>query len=381
MTMAVLFALALCMTEIYTKGLKPGKNIWVFLLVAWIPISIMLGPIPEINLTGINVKGFWSWQPFLKIIVFAFLFITIQSHKFTKEDLRNTLVVMVWCGFLTSVYEIAQFFWTDQFFIKSPTNDWGRVAGFIGNPTLTAPFVAMLIPVSFVVKKYWMVPVMFAGAIIPDSQVAWISLTLGLLVYFSLKGPLWFLSCALIFLWAAAVYFYLFFSGHGAKIDNPAVQSLFQDHERFIHWRQIFKDWTGPIAADRGVTNNYALTGRGLGSFRFVYHIQNANLGSPNKFQEAHNDYLEFGYATGFIGLGLFLGAIGHMLKQSFGQILFYPTQSLESRHVRALLSSAVIILVSAVGTFIFQIGTTAFYAVVIAGLLHNDCFKREIFI
>ncbi len=362
------------MAEIYSKGLKPGKNVWVYLLVAYLPISMLFAPAPFIDLVGINVMGFWAWQPFAKIIIFALLFSVISSHEFTTKDIHRVLNVMVWCGFLTSLYELTQFFYSDQFFIQCADGNWGRIAGFIGNPTLTAPFVAMLIPIALYLKKYPMAAIMFVGAVIPDSQMAWVALVAGLSVYYALKGPKWFIFSVLS--WIFFFFFVIAFFHHGQHLNNKYLRSLFEDHERLMQWKQIFKDWTGPLAADKGVMNNFSLTGRGLGSFRYVYHIQHANIGAPNRFFQAHNDYLECGYAIGFIGVGLFIGAICHMIKRNVSMQAVLTIG--ESRYNRALIASMATIAVNAFGTFVWQIGTLAMYSVIIAGLLHNNSFVNE---
>lgn len=374
MASAIAFGTALCMAEIFSHGIKKNKNIWVMLLLAYLPISIVMAPAPEIQLVGINVKGFWAWQPFLKIFIFVMLFFCISGHAFKPSQIRKILCVMVWCGFLTSIYEITQLLFTDQFFIRCADGDWGRIAGFIGNPTLTAPFVAMLVPLALYMKKNVMAAVMVIGAIIPDSQMAWVSLISGIAIYYALKGPKWFVSIAIGFALATVVF-------AGLYATNKNVSNKFNDHERYIQWKQIVKDWTGPLAPDEGLMNNYSMTGRGLGSFQYVYHIQNINVGSPNRFHQAHNDYIEFGYSVGFIGIGLLLMAAYDVMKRGFlfvwknhGNVFSYG----DTRYTRAMLSSFASISVAAIGSFVFQVGTTAFYTIVIVGLLYNQGTNKE---
>jgi hypothetical protein len=358
MTAAVVFALALSMAEIYKSGIKPCKNLWVLLLLAYIPISIIFSPSPQIDLDGMQVKNFWSWLPFVKILVFGLLFITISGHEFKMDEIKTVLKVMVWCGFLTALYEISQFFFADQFFIRVADGDWGRIAGFIGNPTLTAPFCAMLVPLALYFEDLPKAFILSVGAIIPDSQMAWVALTAGLICYVSFKGK-WWMSVMVITGLCMSLLFIDFYQ------NNQHIRNVFNDHERFKQWHQILKDWVGPLDKEKGFINNYALTGRGIGSFRFVYHIQHINIGSPNRFHQAHNDFLEFGYCTGFIGFGLLIASIFHMLKRSFIGIF-------ENRLNRALVASFIIACVAGTGVFAFQVGTFSFFVTVICGLLHN---------
>ncbi len=357
MSTAIVFALALGMAEIFSKGIKPNKNIWVLIFLAYIPISIMLAPYPQLNLLGMNISDFWVWKPFCKILIFVILFLVVSSHEFKPSQLRMTLNVIVWCGVITALYEVAQFIWTDQFFKVVADGDWGRIAGFIGNPTLTSPFVAMTVPIAMYLKKWVKCGILITGAILPDSQMAWIALFCGIVFYIGMKNRERLAWTLVAFLLSIISFFLLYKYCHW-------INNEFADHERFIQWHQIFKDWIGPVSKEYGFMNTYGLTGRGIGSFQYVYHIQNIHVGSPNRFHQAHNDFLELGYSLGFAGLGFFLMAILHM---------FVKTVSFKSRYQRALLASLVVMAVSASGVFIWQIGTTAFYSVVIAGLLHNE--------
>lgn len=357
MTMALFFALALSTAELYSSGIKPVRNIWVYLLIAYIPVSILLAPPPTVSIDGMLVLNFWSWYPYLKIVLFGLMFFAVSSHDFDGWDLEMVLKVMVWCATLTALYEVTQFFYTDQFFVKCSENDWGRIAGFIGNPTLTAPFCAMMVPLAFYLKDWPKAAICIVGAVLPDCQMAWIALLAGAVVYFAFGGR----KQALIVFGVSVLVLAAFAA---AWANSAQFRGTFNDHERFIQWHQIFKDWTGPIAADKGYMANNALTGRGLGSFRYVYHMQNPNIGSPNRFHQAHNDLLEFGYGVGYIGVGLFIMSIFAMFKDA------YETMD---RYTKALLASITILLVDSLGNFIFQIGTTAFYAVILCGLLHNS--------
>ena len=362
MIAAILFALGLIMTELYLNGIKPNKNVWVLLLLLYIPIAQLLAPIIPTYLFGIETQNFWFWKPFVKMLIFGLLFIVISSHEFSRSELINVLHIMVWCGFLTAVYHILQYVHLDQFFIVSDNRDLGRVAGFIGNPTLTAPFVAMLIPIAFYLRKYWMAGIMLIGAILPNSQMAWVALAGGIAVYFGLKNRRWMERVILVSIIAVLSFSALYFT-------NVKTRNLFSDHERTMQWTQIFKDWSGPLDPANGINTNNFLTGRGLGSFRYIYHQQHPDLVTPtgavprNSFAQAHNDYIELGYGLGFVSLCLlFMGTLYTLLRNTTNS--FYN---------RALISSFAIIAISAIGSFVFQIGTVAYYSIIILGLIQNE--------
>ena len=85
---------------------------------------------------------------------------------------------------------------------------------------------------------------------------------------------------------------------------------------------------------------------------------------SLNNFWQAHNDYLEFLYNTGIVGLGLFLSALFVFLRKAD---IF---RSKMSRHIFASLSC---IGICAIGTFVFQLGVFIIYTLTLAGMLQKQ--------
>lgn len=99
-----------------------------------------------------------------------------------------------------------------------------------------------------------------------------------------------------------------------------------------------------------------------MGAFRFVNPVRHP--GEKETFYEAHNDYVELLYNSGFIGLILFLGAIWRMVKINLVRLNEYRI---------ALLSSFLCIAINAGGLFVWQIAPIIFNTLVIAGLLHKE--------
>ena len=372
MEVAVVCALALCMAEFYRNGLQPLRNKWLAFLIIYLPISIHFAPAPDIALVGIMVSKFWSWQPFFHILVFYFLASAIASHEFTPQEIRKTLVTIAWCGFIMAVYIIMQRFGADQFFVRSVGQEQGPTAsyaGFLANPTLSAPFVAMTVPFMLHLKKYWMLPVAALGIYFPDSQMAYGGLVCALALYFASKGRYRFVTIASI----SAICLLLAV----AFRDTPAVKNSVHDNERFHHWTEIAKEMAEPLNNEPGAMS-FPFTGRGLGAFKFIYHVQNPGQpGYENRFHQAHNDYLEFAYNTGVVGLFLFGAALVSFFRSNFS--LYRVYQIGEDERSMAVLSAFLCAAVVAFGTFIWQVGTVAFYSTVFVGLLYNESFKRRI--
>jgi hypothetical protein len=197
---------------------------------------------------------------------------------------------------------------------------------------------------------------MVLAVLATKSQVSVGAMCFSVIVYMASKG------------WKQTILAVLILAGGAGYI--AMTPGIIEDNQRFQMWRQIASDIKDPIAEN--VDAAYPLTGRGLGSFKYVFHQQHPGTElEPNRFMQAHNDYLEFAYSLGIIGIILLLGAIFQMFKQNFSPRLYF--RSWQDSRKAALLCSFICIAISAGGTFVWQIGTTAFFTVVLVGLLHNE--------
>ena len=79
---------------------------------------------------------------------------------------------------------------------------------------------------------------------------------------------------------------------------------------------------------------------------------------------------LEALYNFGIIGLALFGLSVFYMLKNAVPKVIGFGND-----RAIAVLASLFCICIFAGGVFTWQIGTTAFYTVVLVGLLHNNEF------
>lgn len=370
MAVAVAFALALFIVELYRSGLQPVRNKWLFILMCYLPLSTLMAPAPQIMLTGINVSNFWAWQPLFNILVFFLLVSVIASHEFSRKDFGRILACIAWSGFFASCYVIMQRFAADQFFtpVGDSARDSGPMAGFIGNPTLTAPFIAMTMPI-MVYRKNWLMTIVAAIALFFTlSNIAWGAAILAGFFLLATRGKRLLIgSVAALVILAGAV-------GVGYA-SSKTFRDTFPDNQRFFHWKQILRDVKSPISQE--VPNTYPLTGRGLGSFRFVYHIQHPGTEKePNRFHQAHNDFIEWLYNTGVVGLFLLGMAIWHMFATNLSMWNLFCFG--EDYTTSTLLASFVASAFCAFGTFSWQIGTICFYTAVIVGLLHNGSISTN---
>lgn len=355
MVIAVIFATALIAIGLHRHALKPFPNPWLMAFVAFVPISIYLAPNPVFKFAGVDVNYFWAWEPFLQILLFALLAITLASYEFSTNNLRFILKLMMWCGALTGGYMLLQFFYIDQFFlpIDKYINGRGNMSGFIGNPTLSAPFVAMIVPLALYFRQFVLVFVMAAAVVLSDSQMAYGSLLVTCLFYMATKGKVGRIN----YLALAA---FLTIISAGLILTN---MDKVHDNQRFQMWKIAMADVNTELTKGE-IDKKYPFTGRGAGSFRYAFHSEHPGTErEPNGFLQAHNEYVETTYQFGYIGLLLLLAA---MVYVCWHRILIL------SRLNRALIASFICIAVNASGTFVWQIGTTVFYTVVVVGFLHN---------
>lgn len=362
MAAAVLFAIVISAVGIYFHGLRKFPNKWLIILLCYLPISVFLAPAPTIKLVGLDVSYFWSWEPFLQIVLFSLLAITVSGYSFKYMEIDTVLTTMVYCGSFMAFYMVMQFFFMDQFFkpLDSFIPGRGHVSGFIGNPTLVAPFVAMLVPISVYLKKYIYAFFMAVAVIMTDSQVGYISMFLTMVIYMGLKNIKYAIGATAIIVMGIA----------GVVYDLNSNSPRLNDNQRFFMWKQIVKDIKSPIA--EGTDAAYPLTGRGIGSFKYVFHQEHPGTEEkPNRFMQAHNDFLEFAYGAGILGLAILLMAIWSAFMFCFEGFSF-KFGDMHTRR-RALMASFACVCLCSLGTFAFQIGTISFYTSVLVGLMHNE--------
>lgn len=351
MTLALGFALILGLIGIYNGGLKPIKNKWLLSFIGFVLVSIFLAPKIKIIFYDVEVESFWVWQTFSYILIFFLMYLSVLSQNFTDKEKINTLKIMAWAGFLMAIYALLQFLGCDQFFEVSKINTdiagvpSRLVVGTMGQPTLLAPFLAMIVPITLYLKRYWMAGVIGLVVFLTQSTTAILAMILSIGLLISLQTKRRFILFIIFLFLLSGV----FFTYGGKKYIN--------DSGRFATWSQAAKDLNTPFYKEQNI--KYPLTGFGAGSFKYIYHMKHFNK-IGNQWLQAHNEYLEVLYTTGIIGVFLFMMALFTLLNPYF----------FTDRLSKYLLASFACIAICAAGTFVLQLGCIAFYSVTILGLL-----------
>lgn len=365
--------LALGLASFFSGKIQQCHNKWLLLFIVFIPLNIHLSPRFPVILNGVHADNFWVWEPFVYILCYFIMFMGVQSISLTKENINKIFSVISWCGLVMAGYMILQWFGWDQFFIKREGEEFVQITqplivGSLGNSTIVSPYVAMIIPISLYLKRYWVSIALCFAVIISHSSMAIGGMIVSLIVYVMLKwkskGIYASIIMVLLFLIVMAGMRWVAPAKYN-HVKNIAISS----NGRTGVWKDIIEVTKNEKL---GVSKSrHPFTGTGLGSQGILI--------SPllkTKFKQAHNEYLEVLVTMGVFGLGLFLMAIWFMIKESFSAYL----SGININELSAILSSFVCIAVVAFGTFIWQVSPHNYYTVLLCGLLSNrNLLKGEL--
>ena len=353
--LAFVVMLVVGLLSLYKGKFKPFENKWLLILVGFVWLNIMMSPSSGLTFGNMKLLNFWSWEPFCYILAYLLGIIAIASDE--KLDTKLWLNIMVWTGFIMSLFVGIQELSMDQFFIPTGSfHEQWKLGGTLGHPTFVSSFIAMIIPLAFFIKKRSMAYTMIVAVLLTQSQVAIGAMALSLGFYFACKGRKYLIR-VIVLLIAISV---------GVVALSVLKPGYISSSGRFFEWKRIAKTINTPIRPNgkgTAVYGKYPITGLGLGSFYYTYHVIQSANGPKCKLYQAHNEYLEWFYNCGLIGLVLLLMAIGYIYKHNFNK----------NEYRTALLSSFTCIAISAGGMFVWQLGPHMLYTAIIVGLLHNQ--------
>lgn len=265
------------------------------------------------------------WRALAWCLIYYIFFLSIQ--KVEIDSYRTLGKSIGWCAFIVSIYAWLQFFGLDQFQVIRPFEEigWGNsapgIASTIGSGFYLANFLAICLPFCFYTMRWWQIIAIIGAILICQSDTATLGLvlTLVLLLAMQAKSSLWVkILCGVclsvcvicVFLWPTI----------GKKLEN-------RSNGRFPIWSEAIHDWkTAPIQINISPdmtpedkiqsnmlnTRNYALTGRGPGSFDFIFQRKHPGWNDP------HNIYLKILYEYGLFGLVIFVCMVGWVFWNLF---------------------------------------------------------------
>ena len=359
--LGVWIALAIGLIAFFSGEIRRCKNQWLLLFIVYIPLSIHLSPQFNIQLNGITTNNYWVWQPFCHLLCFFLMFMAVQSVRVSKKEFNDLLNLMVLCGFVMAIYMIIQGLGYDQFFIKKDGKEFWQVTqpgvvGNLGNSTVVAAYVGMMVPMAVYLKRYVKAGVIVLAVLVSQSVMAIVALLTVVSIYLIIN----FKKCACIFI--ALILMVIIAIGSWANYLYPDgyasfCKETFTANGRFVVWKEVHRVIKDEKIGEGGLT--YPFTGTGIGSYPIVVKPI-----IKTHFAQVHNEYLEIFSNFGMVGLGLFLMALWFMIKQAWGGV--------NKPEILTLGLSFLFIAIVAVGSFPWQLSPHNFYTVIIVGLLHN---------
>jgi len=361
--------LALYLSALFSNEIRKVKNRWLLLFILYIPLSIHLSPQYNIELNGVLSTNFWVWKPFVLILCYFGMFVSVQSLNITKHTLRSVFSVMVWCGAIMAGYIILQRFGWDQFFIQKTSQQFTGVTqqglvGSLGQPTIVSPFIAMIVPFAIYLRRYGVAVLLIIAVVLTQSAVAIGAMIISLLVYACLRWRLRAVLAVVLVIVASSVYLSFNKGVMSELADTNGRSHVWSDSIRVLKEERFGQVVKGEKSEQRDYRKNAPYTGIGLGSYSVLIQPK-----IKSNFDKAHNEYLEILCTMGIGGVLLFLMAIGYMLKTAFHT---YNIEMFNRGELTALMSSFICISIIAGGTFIWQLSPHQFYTVLVAGLLSN---------
>lgn len=352
LVLAMGIALSSALVWIKQKGLGRVSNTPALLFLGYIWLSTMLAPKPGLSIGGMDIGYFWSWKPLYMISVMFLFMSSVASWRISGRTLEKIFNVISWSGVVMSIFVYLQAMGIDQFFVADPTampHEQWNLAGTLGHPSFVATWLAITAPFALSYKSKIKFIIICGAVCLTMSMIGMGSLIAGFAVYWGVKSVR---RTRLVLLWTTLVVVFLI----SAWVNVPSTHKHLTASGRIPQWIQVIKDINTPLP---GTNVKYPITGRGLGSFYYVYHTEH-----NNRFFQAHNEYLETAYNVGIVGLILLVMAIGRTIRP-------YMTPC-PMRYKRILIGAFCASLVGAGGLFIWQMGSHIYITAFIAGLLNN---------
>lgn len=360
-------ALAIGLVGLYVGNIKSFDNKWVLIFLGYCLINLRFSPSHPLVINDVAVDNFQFWKPFLFFVIYTLMVAVIASVEFSQEQLDRLFKIMAWSGVIMAGYAILQRFGFEQFWIVKPYSEIGgvpspNIVGNLGQPTLLAPFLGMLVPFALYLRKYWMAVVMTIAVIFTDSNFGLVAMIVGIATYSTVKRmniyKTMLFICLSILILLILAYIY----------NIPFVMNHLTDSGKFETWGNILQDMRDSYDFT-GIPQKFSITGLGLGSFAYLFHVKHSSI-----FFQAHNELLEIFYQLGIVGLVLMILSMCHLVVKALNTIY---SGYVISENVKVLFSSFVCIALCSLGTFVWQLGVYQFYTALIIGLIYNQS-QRE---
>jgi len=314
--------LAVSDRECQQISVKGVTNRPLYALLFFLPFSYYCSPPIQLQYYHENLGGIWIWESMAWVFFYWILYEILRRVNFNK---KLVIKAILWSASITSVYACVQIMNIDQFqFVRH--NSWigspaaKHITGMIGCPTYLAIWLVMCFPFILAYGKWplWILAGFVIVSTKSDIGIGGLTLMAVLWPAFRAKKKIW------LYLIAGVAILTIVLLALTWREIKPKIT----DNGRFGIWAAVIEDIQAPcilVPIMPNMTNRqklefenmnkrtYALTGRGLGSFPYIF---GAKYTTP--FESAHNEYLEIPYSIGLFGLIIFMSAMLYLLWISF---------------------------------------------------------------
>lgn len=366
---ALIFIFAICGYGI-SRGVKViSNNPFVNLFLLFLPLSIFNAPPYELMLAHQNLGNLWIWKATGWLLAYYIFYLIVKDLRI-KES--NIVFCISWAAIISAIYAFIQpsLLNIDQFQATRTVEQIGHpkspeITAMIGNPTYLGCFLALCFPFILIYKKWWWSVLVFGAILLCQSDFAVAGAIIAgiFIVCMRSKGVV-----LLKVLVALTVFFGMFLYSFWDDIRPKIV-----DNGRFSTWGKAFSDWKSPpilMIIPPNTTPEYkaylellnkrsnALTGRGPGSFPYLFSVK-----YNNKWDDPHNVYLRCLYEYGLFGLILLIGMIGFVFVKKFAM-------ARQDKFTLACYSSLIFICLASVGIPLLHIEPLRFFCILIFTLI-----------
>lgn len=360
LTLALMLALGIGLLAVLQGKIKAFSNKGILAFAAYSFMCMNCAPYIPLFINDQNSAMFWMWKPIVMILIFTLFITAISSAKFSQEEVKRILNIIAICAAVMSAYIFIQRLGVDQFFMVNQDQQTrfvenNSLVGVLGQPTLVASFLAIVLPITACVRRPFCFLIVTAALILINSKVALGACVIGMGAYAIITRKKGWIALIAMIVMAAICY---------VCINHVTVATL-GDSGRFAAWKDILLFWNTPFVVN-GVSAKYTMTGFGPGSYEYIYPTIKNSI-----FHHPHNEYIYILFNFGILGLGIILYSIAEFFVNIF------KTAQRQNTLTVGMISSVVVSLVCAGGTFILGLGAHSFYLAVIIGILLNTNYLK----
>lgn len=300
-------------------------NPWIKSMLVFLIFSIYLAPPIKLLLGPADLGGLWMWKSLAWVMAYFMFYRKIKSMPVLRsEDKMMIANAIGYAGFISAVYAIFQYLNLDQFQTYFRP-EWeahrqaGEITALIGSPVYLGVFLGLCLPFSIYCLRWWQNLIIILAILACQSDTANLFTLLTLIFMFCMKAKninwlRFYLFCGVLAMAIVGSFWH-------------QIRPHIHDNGRFAVWRETFNDWHStclniPVTPEmtKGEKieteflnkRTWSLTGRGLGSFEYIFQRKHPGWNDP------HNIYLKVLYETGIIGFGIFLGIISFVFWRNF---------------------------------------------------------------